>query len=58
MLIDKLDIVEKRYNEIYQMISDPKIIADQKKYIELSKELKDLKKLVDCGNDYKSAIAS
>ena len=46
MLIDKLDIVEKRYNEIYQMISDPKIIADQKKYIELSKELKDLKKLV------------
>ena len=47
MLIDKLDIVEKRYNEIYQMISDPKIIADQKKYIELSKELKDLKKLVE-----------
>ena len=58
MLIDKLDIVEKRYNEIYQMISDPKIIADQKKYIELSKELKDLKKLLDKGNDYKSAIAS
>ena len=58
MLIDKLDIVEKRYNEIYQMISDPKIIADQKKYIELSKELKDLKQLVDKGNDYKSAIAS
>ena len=58
MLIDKLDIVEKRYNEIYQIISDPEIIADQKKYIELNKELKDLKKLVDKGNDYKKEIAS
>jgi len=58
MLIDKIDIVEKRYNEIYQMISDPKIISDQKKYIQLNKELKDLKKLVDKGSDYKTAIES
>ena len=52
MLIDKLDIVEKRYKEIYQLIGDPEIISNQKKYIELNKELKDLKKLVDKGNDY------
>ena len=58
MLIDKLDIVEKRYKEIYQLIGDPEIISNQKKYIELNKELKDLKKLVDKGNDYKTAIAS
>ena len=58
MLIEKIDIVDKRYNEIYQLISDPEVIADQKKYIQLNKELKDLKKLVDKGNDYKSAIES
>ena len=58
MLIDKLDIVEKRYKEIYQLIGDPEIISNQKKYIELNKELKDLKNLVDKGNDYKIAIAS
>ena len=58
MLIDKLDIVEKRYKEIYQLIGDPEIISNQKKYIELNKELKDLKNLVDKGNDYKTAIAS
>ena len=40
MLIEKIDIVKKRYYEIYQMISNPEIIADQKKYIELNKELK------------------
>tara|TARA_A100001015_G_scaffold310735_1_gene412684 strand:- start:2432 stop:3508 length:1077 start_codon:yes stop_codon:yes gene_type:complete len=56
MLIEKLDIVEKRYDEIYQMIGNPEIIADQKKYIELNKELKELAKLVDKGRLYKDAI--
>tara|TARA_B100001057_G_scaffold146988_2_gene146935 strand:- start:24283 stop:25359 length:1077 start_codon:yes stop_codon:yes gene_type:complete len=56
MLIEKIDIVEKRYDEIYQMIGNPDIISDQKKYIELSKELKDLSKLVDKGKLYKDAL--
>ena len=56
MLIEKIDIVEKRYGEIYQMISKPEVIADQKKYIELNKELKELGKLVDKGRLYKDAI--
>ena len=56
MLIEKIDIVEKRYDEIYQMIGNPQIIADQKKYIELNKELKELAKVVDKGRLYKDAI--
>ena len=56
MLLEKIDIVEKRYDEIYQMISNPEIIANQKKYIELNKELKELGKLVDKGRLYKDAI--
>ena len=56
MLIEKIDIVEKRYDEIYQMISKPEVIANQKKYIELNKELKELGKLVDKGRLYKDAI--
>jgi peptide chain release factor 1 len=56
MLIEKIDIVEKRYDEIYQMIGNPEIIEDQKKYIELNKELKELAKLVDKGRLYKDAI--
>ena len=56
MLIEKIDIVEKRYDEIYQMISKPEVIANQKKYIELNKELKGLGKLVDKGRLYKDAI--
>ena len=56
MLKDKIDIVQKRYDEIYQMISNPEIIADQKKYIELNKELKELSILVNKGKLYKQAI--
>ena len=56
MLTDRIDIVKKRYDEIYQMISNPEIIADQKKYIELNKELKELSILVNKGKLYKEAI--
>ena len=56
MLTDRIDIVKKRYDEIYQMISNPEIIADQKKYIELNKELKELGILVNKGKLYKEAI--
>ena len=56
MLLEKIDIVEKRYDEIYQLIGNPKVIADQKKYIELNKELKDLSKLVNKGRLYRDAI--
>ena len=56
MLSEKIDIVRKRYDEIYQMISNPEIIADQKKYIELNKELKEISILVNKGKLYKEAI--
>ena len=56
MLIEKIDIVKKRYDEIYLMISNPEIIADQKKYIELNKELKEISILVNKGKLYKEAI--
>ncbi len=56
MLTDRIDIVKKRYDEIYQMISNPEIIADQKKYIKLNKELKELSVLVNKGKLYKEAI--
>ena len=56
MLIEKIDIVEKRYDEIYKMIGKPEVIANQKKYIELNKELKEISILVNKGKLYKEAI--
>ncbi len=56
MLLEKIDLIDKRYNEIYQTIGNPDIIADQKKYIQLNKELKELSKLVEKGKLYKDAV--
>ncbi len=46
-MIDKLNIVKQRFDEVSDLIIQPGIIADQKKYIKLNKEYKDLKAIMD-----------
>ncbi|MCL5246953.1 peptide chain release factor 1 [Cellulophaga sp. 20_2_10] len=46
-MIDKLNIVKQRFDEVSDLIIQPDIITDQKRYVELNKEYKDLKKLCD-----------
>jgi peptide chain release factor 1 len=46
-MIEKLKIVKQRFDEVSDLIIQPKIIADQKRYIELSKDYKELKLLMD-----------
>ena len=37
-MLDKLNIVQQRYNEVSDLIIQPDIITDQKRYIKLNKE--------------------
>ena len=46
-MIDKLNFVKQRFDEVNDLIIQPDIMADQKRYIELNKEYKDLKALMD-----------
>ena len=41
-MIEKLNIVEQRYNEVSDLIIQPDIINDRKRYVSLNKEFKDL----------------
>lgn len=50
---DRLDLMEKRYQEIINELSDPKIAQDVKKMTDLSKEMKRLLKVVTVYNEYK-----
>ena len=43
-MIDKLKIIEDRFKELSELLIQPDIISDQKKYIQISKEYKDKKK--------------
>jgi peptide chain release factor 1 len=45
-MIDKLNIVKQRFDEVNDLIIQPDIISDQKRYVELTKEYKDLKDLM------------
>ena len=37
-MLDKLNVVEQRYNEVSDLIIQPDIITDQTRYIKLNKE--------------------
>ncbi len=46
-MIDKLNIVKQRFDEISDLIIQPDIISDQKRYIKINKEYKDLRAIMD-----------
>lgn len=51
-MIDKLNIVKQRFDEVSDLIIQPDIISDQKKYVQLNKEYKDLRLLMDKRDAY------
>ena len=57
-MFDKLENVEKRYEELNEKISDPEIIADQNEWKKLMKEHADITPVVEKYREYKSAKAS
>ena len=44
-MIDQLESIKERFEEVSQQIMMPEIVSDQKKYTKLSKEYKDLEKI-------------
>ena len=49
---EKLNIIKQRFVELSDLIIQPDIISDQKQYVKISKEYKDLKEIVDKINEY------
>ncbi|WP_410004578.1 peptide chain release factor 1 [Aequorivita nionensis] len=46
-MLDRLQIIKQRFDEVSDLIIQPDIINDQKRYIQLNKEYKDLRVLMD-----------
>ncbi|TCK68693.1 peptide chain release factor 1 (bRF-1) [Winogradskyella wandonensis] len=55
-MLEKIQIVKQRFDEVNDLIIQPDIISDQKRYVQLNKEYKDLKKIVDKGEVYKELL--
>ena len=53
-MLDKLQIVKQRFDEVSDLIIQPDIITNQKRYIQLNKEYKDLRVLMEKRTEYVS----
>ena len=51
-MLDKLNVVKQRFDEVSDLIIQPDIISDQKRYVQINKEYKDLKLLMDKRDQY------
>ena len=55
-LLQKLSGLEHKFEEISTLITDPSVIADQKRYVKLNKEYRDLEKILDAKRKYETTL--
>ena len=57
-LLERLDALNIRFEEIGKLITDPAVIADMKRYVKLNKEYRDLEKIDMARREYKQLLAT
>jgi peptide chain release factor 1 len=55
-LLVKLEAINDRFREVSELIVDPAVIADMKRYVKLNKEYKELQPLINTYKAYKAVI--
>lgn len=58
MIIERLEGLRLRFEEMGQQINDPAVMSDMKRYIKLNKEYKELEKVVKAYNEYKTITSN
>ncbi len=53
-MLDKLEAIKDKYLRLEEQLSDPEVIADQRRFRKLNKEYSDLKEIVQAYDCYKS----
>ena len=57
-MLEKIQIIKQRFDEVSDLIIQPDIIADQKRYISLNREYKDLYALMEKREEYLSLLGN
>ena len=57
-LLTRLDGIDARFEEVSTLITDPAVIADMKRYVRLTKEYKDLERLLGATRRYRTMLAN
>jgi len=56
-ILEKLEGVRVRFEEVGEMLTDPQVIADMKRFVKLNKEYHELEPVVEAYREYKSILA-
>ena len=57
-MLEQLEAIKERFNEVAQQMMQPEVVSDQTKYRKISKEYKDLEKIVDQYEIYKKLLSN
>lgn len=58
MILEKLEGVKSRFIEVGDLLTQPEILSDMKRYIKLNKEYKELSPIVESYEKYKLALSN
>ncbi|MDE6855665.1 MAG: PCRF domain-containing protein, partial [Muribaculaceae bacterium] len=57
-ILERLDGLDAKFDEISTLITDPAVIADQKRYVRLTKEYHDLEKILKTADRYRTTLSN
>jgi len=57
-MVDKLEAIKQKFDDIQKQMSEPDIISDMKRYIKLSKDFKELTPIMEAYEIYKNILAN
>jgi peptide chain release factor 1 len=57
-ILERLEGVKNRFEEVGQLITDPSVISDMKRFIQLSREYRELEPLIDAFRKYKNILSN
>ncbi len=55
-LIEKIAGLQEKYDSLQKQLSDPEVISDMKKYVQLNKEYKELSPIIEAGKEYRKMV--
>ena len=57
-MLEQLEAINERFNEVAQQMTQPEIVSDMNKYKTISKEYKDLEKIVNKYKEYQNILSN
>ena len=55
-LLEKVLGLQEKYEALQAQLSDPEVISDMKRFVQLNKEYKELTPIIEAGNEFKKII--